>query len=91
MKYPLHKINPYDKNHPPGFEHTDAEHRQGIEVVKELIRQGKEIRPIAVNEKMERLDGFKRYFAFKELGYYFIPIELQKRPGCQYGKSFTEP
>lgn len=58
-------IQPYDEGHRPGV--FDKEHREGIEYCKRLIVEGKTIRPILVDTRGQRLDGFKRYFAHKEL------------------------
>jgi len=59
-------ICPWDHGHRPG--EIDAEHRAGIEYCKNLIREGKKIRPILMNTDGSRMDGFKRYMAHKELG-----------------------
>ena len=59
-------IQPYDEGHRPGV--FDKEHRDGIEYCKELIKRGKKIRPILVDTTGQRLDGFKRYMAYHELG-----------------------
>lgn len=64
---PIDSIQPYDSGHLPG--HIDKEHRDGIEYCKKLIKNGERIRPIVVNSNGQRTDGFKRYMAFKELGY----------------------
>lgn len=74
-KLKIDDVDPYDSFHPKGFENTDAQHRDGIEKVKRLIKAGKTILPILVRVPIDkqklykRQDGFKRYFAFKELGY----------------------
>jgi hypothetical protein len=86
---PLRLIQPYDKGHLPLAE--DSEHRKGIEHVKLLIKQGKKIRPILVNTEGQRLDGFKRYMAFKELGHKEIEciIDPYGKMGGQHGQSFV--
>jgi hypothetical protein len=63
---PLDLIQPYDEGHKPMD--IDASHREGIDFVKDLIVEGKKIRPILVNTEGQRLDGFKRYMAHLELG-----------------------
>ena len=63
---PIDLIQPYDEGHRPLV--FDKDHRNGIEYVKGLIISGKKIRPILVNTDGQRLDGFKRYMAHKELG-----------------------
>ena len=50
----------------------DKEHRDGIDKVKALILRGVKMMPILVRQTpngFQRLDGYKRYMAFKELGY----------------------
>jgi hypothetical protein len=76
-------IQPYDKGHKPLAE--DQEHKDGIEYVKKLIQKGKKIRPILINTDGQRLDGYKRYMAFKQLGYKQIEciIEPNGFPGGQ--------
>lgn len=73
---PIAQIDPYDFAHPDGFETSDEEHREGIEKIKQLIKDGTPILPIlvknAVENKYIRMDGFKRFMAFKELGYEVI-------------------
>lgn len=59
-------IQPYDEGHKPLA--IDEEHRKGIDFIKSEIKRGVKIRPILVNTDGQRLDGFKRYTAHKELG-----------------------
>lgn len=63
---PIQLIQPYDAGH--RALDIDKEHREGIEVVKQLMADKKRIRPILVNPEGQRLDGFKRYMAHLELG-----------------------
>ncbi|RLC40270.1 MAG: hypothetical protein DRH51_05900 [Candidatus Coatesbacteria bacterium] len=81
-------IQPYDEGHPPLAE--DKEHREGIEKLKELIKQGKKIRPILIRPDGQRLDGYKRYMAYKELGYKTIPaiVDPEAEMGDQDGQSW---
>lgn len=89
VKIPINKINPYNNTHPEGWQNYDRYHREGIEMVKELINEGRKILPIAVTKELnkdgkhQRLDGFKRYFAFKELGYDEIDCVYDTTRGCQ--------
>jgi hypothetical protein len=63
---PIEMIQPYDEGHRPLA--IDDVHREGIEYAKNLILEGKKLRPILVNNEGQRLDGFKRYMAHLELG-----------------------
>ncbi len=74
----LEDIDPFDSGHVQKDNYFDCgtlqqEHINGINFVKSLIAQSKKIRPIAITTvapgKYKRMDGFKRYWAFKELGY----------------------
>lgn len=79
-------IDPWDYMHQPdgdGFKvdaekdgQTTEEHRAGIDFIKQVLERGQKIRPILVAEdgygQYVRLDGFKRWWAHKELGYKFI-------------------
>ena len=76
---PIDSVNPYDKGHKPGV--IDDDHRAGIEYCKGLIMDGHKIRPIMVMSNGQRIDGFKRYMAFKELGYKEIEVIVDPFPG----------
>lgn len=95
-------IDPFDTGHRDdgkgGFDCGDKtqEHRDGIEYVKKLYQEGKNVLPIAVckgeNGRYQRLDGFKRYWAQKELGKqrikaYVLDIRI---PGIQHDMDFLE-
>jgi hypothetical protein len=67
MELPIDAVQIYDEGHRPLV--IDKKHREGIDFIKEKILEGVKIRPILVNQEGQRLDGFKRYMAFKELGY----------------------
>lgn len=85
----INSVNPDDHAHK--INNIDKEHREGVEVVKKLIKEGKKILPIAVNYYGHRLDGFKRYVAFKELGYKAIDVVVDKkaRLGVQENMSWV--
>ncbi len=89
----LNKINPFDDCHTKvkdGF-HVDgtqtAAHRKSINFIKKRILEGGEMRPILVmkmvNDTYERLDGFCRYWAYKELGKDKIPCVFGFKKGGQ--------
>ncbi len=67
---PLSEIYYCDEGH---GEIPDKKHRDGIDKLKKLIKSGRRITPILVREevkgklKYKRLDGYKRFVAFKEL------------------------
>lgn len=63
----LMDIQPYDNGHKPFAPCADHDHEPGILKVMELIKEGKSILPILVNSQGQRLDGFKRYVAYKRL------------------------
>ena len=82
MLIPIDKIDPFDNGHiqaDDSYDITDgtkAEHEEGIELFKQHITDGGKLLPIAVweNEGMyQRMDGFKRFWALKELGFKVIP------------------
>ena len=71
MDVPIDYIQPYDAGHRPGW--MDEDHRKGIALCKEGIQKGKTPRRILINTKGQRMDGFKRFMAMKELGWKTIP------------------
>lgn len=96
---PLTDINPYDGGHTIDPEdnmkficHNQKEHEEHIEKIKNKIKEGKWIRPIAVSTEgppYQRMDGFCRYMAHKQLGREAIeaiicPLTFA---GCQDKKS----
>lgn len=105
----INDINPYDGTHfenPSDWEPEDyKKHREGIDFFKGEIVKGRATYPIAIREtkiiyggvikRYERLDGFKRYMAHKELGdimiYCFVYDDSDGdivTPGMQEGKGF---
>jgi len=82
-------IQPYDEGHRPGV--MDKEHREGIEYCKKLIEGNLKIRPILIDNTGQRLDGFKRYMAHREL--FLSKIECIIDPngimGGQHNQSMT--
>ena len=66
VSVPVESVQPYDAGHRPLAE--DDVHREGIEYAKGLIKEGRKLRPILVNDEGQRLDGFKRYMAQLESG-----------------------
>jgi len=72
---PLSEVDYCDEGH---GEIPDEAHRIGIDKLKKLIKLGERITPILVREEQKgetrykRLDGYKRYMAFKELKAYSI-------------------
>ena len=87
---PIDLVQPYDAGHRALA--IDEDHRNGIEFVKELIKEGKRIRPVLVSCKGQRLDGFKRYMAHKELGKKSIDIIVDPfgEMGGQHNQSFID-
>jgi hypothetical protein len=93
VSVPIDLISPYNSTHPEGFENTDKHHREGIDLIKRDMQDRKEILPILVKPNGDgylRMDGFKRYFAFKELGHIVIPcfISANAKRGGQDGLSW---
>jgi len=83
-----------DESHPDGFVcHNQTEHREQIDKIKLALEEGKFIRPIAVldagSRPFQRMDGFCRYIAHKELNQTSIRVILSKLAfaGCQDKKS----
>lgn len=83
---PLKDVNPFDNMHSANGESFSVDeqadgqsleqHLKGIEYIKGVIIGGQKVRPILVRDdedgSYQRLDGFKRYWAHKELGEQFI-------------------
>lgn len=77
---------------------TTEEHLAGIEYIKKVITDGQKVRPILVADDgyggFIRLDGFKRYWAHKELGEEFIEAfvgseeEHRRAEQIPYGDGF---
>ena len=80
---PIDQIDPFDDGHiqaDDSYDITDgtkAEHEEGIELFKQHLLGGGKFLPIVVWKDEEniyrRMDGFKRYWALKELGFKVIP------------------
>ena len=89
MQVDINLIQPYDPGHLPGA--IDQKHLDGIAHVKELLANGKTIRPILVNKEGQRLDGFKRYMGQKEFGVKTITVIVDPhgKMGGQHGLSLT--
>ena len=92
---PLSQINPFDSDHilfnesfliKPLHSFATLKHRAIIDWMKICIQEGKQIRPICVISITPtaylRLDGFCRYWAYKELGKSAIPCV----PGTVFGE-----
>ena len=87
---PIEEINPYDRRHqgvhekwkrgPIDYDH----HVEGIKIVKDGLQCGGQILPIlitpvvGISYKYQRLDGFKRYMAYKQLEKEKIPCYVNK-------------
>ena len=84
---PLESISPEDCGHM--LDDVDDDHLEGAKVVKKLIEKGEKIRPIACTYYGKRLDGFKRYLAYKELGIKEVEVVIDVCGGCQDGESWV--
>ncbi len=110
---PLNDLKIYDEFHyqsGDSFEvnqqldgNTTEYHKEGIEMVKDILRDGKKVLPILVQKHdgwYSLLDGFKRSRAHIELGYQFIEAfvcdeldprgldpELKEIRACKGGQS----
>jgi len=90
---PLSQINPFDAWHTKdndGFivDGTQTQgHLKSIKFIKKRILEGGKMRPILVmktgKNTYQRLDGFCRYWAYKELGRDKIPCIQGKIAGGQ--------
>jgi len=83
---PLEYISPEDAGHK--LDDIDKEHREGADAVKKLIEDGKKILPMACTYYGKRIDGFKRYIAYKELGVKEVEVVIGTKGGCQDGESW---
>jgi len=79
-------IQPYDEGHRCG--ELDEDYDRGIKYAKHLLKQGKKLRPILIRPDGQRLDGFKRYMAQKEMG--FKEIEVIVDPKGKWGDQKEE-
>lgn len=84
---PIDSVQPYDDGHKPLA--IDDEHRAGIDFIKGEIKKGVKLRPILVRPDGQRLDGFKRYIAQKEMGITEIEciVDPFGMPGGQHNQS----
>lgn len=90
---PINQINPFDAFHTKaedGFVVNDGQteaHMKSIKFIKKHILEGGKIRPILIKEVGDksygRLDGFCRYWAYKELGRDKIPCIFGTMRGGQ--------
>lgn len=90
---PLSQINPFDAWHTKtedGFNvdgNQTSGHLSSIKFIKKRILEGAVMRPILVmkmgNNTYQRLDGFCRYWAYKELGRDKIPCIFGTARGGQ--------
>ena len=80
-------VQPYDEGHKCGV--LDVDHAWGIKMAKKLIKDGKKLRPILIRPDGQRLDGFKRYMAQKEMGFKEIEVIVDPngKMGDQKGES----
>lgn len=100
LNVPIKKIDPWDNAHraaknPPGFEctteHDTISHIEGINFFIKKIKKGENVFPILVRPDksrkgiFKRMDGFKRFMAFKQLGFQKIPaiVDHNAIPGGQ--------
>lgn len=97
----LTKINTFDEDHikfsdngflvKPFESLQTLKHRAVIDLIKLCILEGREIYPILVakasKDTYQRLDGFCRYWAYKELGKIEIPCFFGTQKGGQSGRS----
>lgn len=100
MPVDIDDVQPYDAGHKPGGMCLDPvkddatrDHEEGIEKVMALIEKGEKILPILVGPDGQRLDGYKRYMAFKRLGHKQIEVMIDPngKMGGQDGQSWLEP
>lgn len=95
---PIDKIDPFDPGHRKNGDTFDCgkkqqEHVDGVDYIKRMLRENKKILPVAVfkteDGRYKRLDGFKRFWAYKELGYEHVKCAVMKYdvPGVQRGLS----
>lgn len=93
---PLTQINTFDDDHirfselfvvKPFESLATTQHRFMIEFIKTQLQHGRKIRPILVKQidgiTYQRLDGFCRLWAYKELGRTEIPCYIGDEKGGQ--------